>query len=159
MEGRYILDGTCMIHPKVGDTIGYQKYLHNNTKDECHAKAAVEFKRCSNGDETPITATYEYKNGTSSSISFPKRKGSRTWIQTKLYQLIFKEISYYGVQYYHECWCGNAAPQEDQQANELKCDAPCVGTKKDTKIFMCGGNWFINIRKVCWDQDCKFSYE
>ena len=91
MEGLCILLGTCNIDPKVGDTIGLEKYLHKLSKDECHAKAAVEFKRCSNYDR-PITATYVNKDDTSSTISFPKRIGSRTGIRTKLYPLIFKEI-------------------------------------------------------------------
>ena len=80
MEGLCILLGTCDIDPKVGDTIGLEKFLHNLSKDECHAKAAVEFKRCSNGDASPIYATYEDKNGASSTIPFPKGKGSRPWI-------------------------------------------------------------------------------
>ena len=79
MEGLCILLGTCNIDPEVGDTIGLEKFLHNLSKDECHAKAAVEFKRCSNYDR-PITATYVNKDDTSSTISFPKRIGSRPWI-------------------------------------------------------------------------------
>jgi len=174
-DGLCILLGTCNIDPEVGDTIGLEKVLHNLSKDECHAKAAVEFKRCSNGDDRPITATYLNKDDTSSTISFPKRIGNcygdwptrllpnhvgstKTMVPSECNKMCAeKNFSYFGVQYYHECWCGNTAPQEDQQANIMKCDAPCVGDPNG--LLTCGGSWFINIWKVCKDQDCKFSYE
>merc|ERR1711915_419062 len=167
-DGRCILLGTC-------DTIGLQKHPQNVNKDECHAKAAVEFKRCSNKDESPITATWVYKDGTSSSISFPKIKGNcyvdwptrllpnhvastKTMVPSECNKMCAeKNFSYFGVEYFHECWCGNTLPPEDQHANVVTCKTPCIGDK--SKTLMCGGYGFINIWNVCKDQDCKFSYE
>merc|ERR1712215_501961 len=176
-DGRRILLGNCTVHPgTVKDNIILYKFLHNLTKDECHAQAAVEFKKCSNKDESPITATYElYKTGVSSTISFPKRKGNcYVDYPTRIlpyYMGAFwplfpsecnkkcaeKNFSYFGLEYYHECWCGKTAPQEDQQASVLMCSAPCAGN--DNKEQKCGGAYFMNVWKVCKDQDCKFSYE
>ena len=82
------LVGKCM-----KDNTEVQKVLWNINRDDCHAKAEVEYKRCGNGEENPITATKFLGFGLSSSKSYPKSKGSRTWTQTKHYPLIFKEIA------------------------------------------------------------------
>jgi len=66
-----------------------------------------------------------------------------------------KNYSYFGVQYYNECWCGNTAPKADKQSDMSKCNAKCEGDR----TLLCGGSMYINIWKVCKDQDCKFAYQ
>ena len=87
MEGWCLIVGNC-----VKDNTRVGKYFRLN-KAGCHAKAEAIYKRCGNGEENPITATKFLGFGLSSSKSYPKSKGSRTWTQTKHYPLIFKEIA------------------------------------------------------------------
>jgi len=73
------LRGKCPIDPNAE----IFQILPNINEDDCHAKAEVEFKRCGNGKENPITATYFGWGGNGpqiTSVSFPKSTGSRTWI-------------------------------------------------------------------------------
>merc|ERR1711915_327090 len=147
--------GTCVIDDKERGTTKLDKVLHNLNEAGCHAKAADEFKRCGNGDEFPITATLFHKDGTSKSISFPKRKGNcyHDWPTRMLptYMGLIKKnntpsecnkkcaeknFSYFGVEIHTECWCGNEPPKEDRHANEMTCERRCPGDPN----LMCGGN-------------------
>ena len=66
-----------------------------------------------------------------------------------------KNYSYFGVQFYNECWCGNTAPKADKLSDMSKCNEKCEGDR----TLLCGGSMYINIWKVCKDQDCKFAYQ
>jgi len=49
-----------------------------------------------------------------------------------------------GVQYGHECWCGNDAPPEDRIVDMAECDYSCSGDSSQT----CGGYWRMNVYKI-----------
>ena len=54
-----------------------------------------------------------------------------------------KNFQYAGVQYYHECFCGNNAPPRSNLLSNSECNLQCSGDK--AKI--CGGVWKMNIFK------------
>jgi len=53
-----------------------------------------------------------------------------------------------GVQYGHECWCGNDAPPEDKIVDMADCDYSCSGDSSQT----CGGYWRMNVYRIV---DCQ----
>ena len=74
--------GKCENNVDKGGISGRGKRYEDKNIDDCHARAKKWFEYCGNGDEYPITATWviDGATGHTSSISYPKRKGSRNWI-------------------------------------------------------------------------------
>ncbi|KAH8812457.1 WSC-domain protein, partial [Xylogone sp. PMI_703] len=53
-------------------------------------------------------------------------------------------FTYFGVEYYHECHCGNAIASTAAPAAETDCKLACSGNKSE----ICGGNSRLSIFKV-----------
>ena len=53
------------------------------------------------------------------------------------------DFTYSGVQYFHECFCGNVEPPTTKLRTRSECDAPCAGNSDK----MCGGSWRMNVYK------------
>jgi len=53
------------------------------------------------------------------------------------------DFTYSGVQYFHECFCGNVEPPTTKLRTRSECDAPCTGDSDK----MCGGSWRMNVYK------------
>merc|ERR1719481_1701254 len=51
---------------------------------------------------------------------------------------------YAGVEYGHECWCGNQEPASSLRRHYSECSAKCPGNQYQR----CGGTWRINVYKV-----------
>ena len=52
-------------------------------------------------------------------------------------------FQYAGVQYKHECFCGNDAPPSKYLLPMSQCDLPCSGDPSQK----CGGVWKMNVFK------------
>ena len=78
-----LLVGKCENNRDKGglSTVVEKRYREDNI-DDCNLWAKKLFMFCGNRDEYPITSTWmiDVATGNSSSISYPKRKGSRNWI-------------------------------------------------------------------------------
>lgn len=75
--------GKCENNVDKGEiSTGWGKRYDDKNIDDCHARAKKWFEYCGNRDEYPITATLmiDLATGHYTSISYPKRKGSRNWI-------------------------------------------------------------------------------
>ena len=49
--------------------------------------------------------------------------------------------SYFGLEYYHECYCGNAISAGSSGLTNGECKFPCAGDSAQT----CGGDWALNL--------------
>ena len=49
-----------------------------------------------------------------------------------------------GVQFGHECWCGNDAPPQDRIVAKEECNVSCSGDSS----LKCGGVWRMNVYRI-----------
>jgi len=74
-KGFCFLSGTCESNPdKGGNTTVMDRVLDLDTQNNeyrCHARAVAMFKKCGNGVDNPINATYILKDGSSSTALVP----------------------------------------------------------------------------------------
>lgn len=49
--------------------------------------------------------------------------------------------AYFGLEYYHECYCGNFIAAESSELTTDKCNFPCDGDSEQK----CGGDWALNM--------------
>ena len=74
--------GKCENNVDKGEiSTGWGKRYDDKNIDDCHARAKKWFEDCGN-IEYSITSTWviDVAKGHTSTISYPKRKGSRNWI-------------------------------------------------------------------------------
>merc|ERR1712001_755089 len=54
-----------------------------------------------------------------------------------------------GVQFGHECWCGNDAPPQDRIVAMEQCNVSCSGDS----ALKCGAVWRMNVYRI-WNGKC-----
>ena len=55
-----------------------------------------------------------------------------------------KGFLFAGVQFGHECWCGNDAPPHDRIVAKEECNVSCSGDSS----LKCGGVWRMNVYRI-----------
>ena len=91
---------------------------------------------------SPETAAAPFYNGCyrdDASRALPIFKGWRSDMTPQLCQRLCTGHNYAGVQWYSECWCGDAVRYDLR--SESECNTPCSGDSSQ----MCGGSWHNSI--------------
>jgi len=128
--------------------------------DQCKGDLICGENNCSWGDGDDCCQKLTPKPGNcyyDQPRLLPKYIGSTSTMIPKECNKKCKEASYsyFGVQHYSECWCGNEAPPLKKLLDPEECDRMCKGNQK----LRCGGGYKMNIWKVCSDGNCEFKYE
>jgi len=78
------------------------------------------------------------------------RQDDRSDMTPEMCQEICANYKYAGVQYAHECFCGDDEPPASKVRPRSECNMACTGNS----AIMCGGSWRMNVYNVCQRPVC-----